>query len=145
MEDCIEIVHKPISLKKLSQWIDSPTCGAQVHFLGKVRNHNEGRDVLGIEYQAYTVMAVEEMKKIVHEAKQQWHFYKCAFVHRLGKLGMGEVSVALFISAPHRKEAFNASQWMISEMKKRVPIWKKEFYLDGSSWIGLQQCHHEIS
>ena len=145
MKDCIKIVDRPIDLQKLSLWLSDPSCGAEVHFIGKVRNHNEGKDVLAIEYQAYTDMALEEMNTIALEAKQKWPFYKCAFVHRLGQLSVGDVAVALLISSPHRNEVFCASEWMISEMKKRVPIWKKEFYLDGSSWIGLQRCHHGVS
>lgn len=145
MEDFyIDIVDKPIDLKKLPQWIKDPRCGAEVQFLGKVRNHHEGKEVLAIEYQAYTEMVLVEMRKIINEARQKWPFYKCAFVHRVGKLKIGDISLALFISSPHRKEGFCASQWIISEMKKRVPIWKKEFYNDGSAWLGFQKCSHEM-
>ncbi len=138
------IVETFIQLRELEDWIWDPACGAVICFLGTVRNINLGKEVLEIEYSAYPEMALKEMHRIVDEAFKQWPLSKCAFVHRVGKLKAGDAAVALLVSSEHREPGFYASQWIISEMKKQVPIWKKEFYQDGSSWLGLQ-CDHTLS
>lgn len=117
-----------------------PCCGALVQFEGIVRDHNEGQRVVGIEYECFWEMAERELEKILKEAKKRWSVHEVFIAHRIGRLAVKEVSLVLFVLSPHRREAFEASQYIIDELKKRVPIWKKEFYEDGKSdWI---VCHH---
>ncbi|MBI2608956.1 MAG: molybdenum cofactor biosynthesis protein MoaE [Deltaproteobacteria bacterium] len=142
MESKVFITEEKIDVSRLEDWVWSPTCGATLCFLGKVRNHNESKKVLSLEYSAYKEMAEKEMHKIVEEAFHKWPFEKCIFVHRVGRLCVGETAVALLISSFHRKEAYEASQFIMRSLKKTVPLWKKEFYEDGSLWLGVQ-CQHE--
>jgi molybdopterin synthase catalytic subunit len=106
-------------------------------FWGVVRNENDGREVNGLEYEAYAGMAEAKLREIVAEAAQRWSVGEIAVVHRIGKLNVGEASVGIAVAAPHRAEAYEASRYMIEELKRRVPIWKREHYLDGpSAWLG---------
>jgi molybdopterin synthase catalytic subunit len=144
LKSIVQIVHEPIDENALSDWVWSPSVGAEVKFLGKVRNHNARKKVTSIEYSAYDEMAVKEMKNIIQKAFKAFPIEKAAFVHRVGSLTIGDVAVAVFVSSSHRKEAFEASQFILNELKKYVPIWKKEFYEDGSEWLGVQ-CSHAVS
>ena len=130
MEKLIEIVDTPINVEALENWIEDPTCGAVVSFLGKVRNENEGKKISELEYTAYTEMALKQLEIILAEARNIWDVKKVALVHRLGKLKIGETAVAVFVASPHRKEAFCTCEYIIRELKKRVPIWKKEKYIN---------------
>lgn len=110
--------------------------GAALLFLGVVRNHNEGRAVGHLDYQAYPQMAETTLREIVEEAQARWRVGEIGAVHRIGRLEIGEVSVAIVVTAPHRGDAYEASRYVIEELKKRVPIWKREGYLDGESeWL----------
>jgi molybdopterin synthase catalytic subunit len=112
------------------------TDGAVILFLGVVRNQNEGRDVGHLDYQAYPPMAESTLREIVGEARERWRTGEMAVTHRYGRLEIGEVSVAIAVAAPHRGDAYGASRYIIEELKKRVPIWKREGYLDGESeWL----------
>jgi molybdopterin synthase catalytic subunit len=117
-----------------------PSCGAVFQFEGVVRNRNEGKNVAGIEYECFEEMAKKELKKIIEEAKEKWGVHQIFLAHRMGRLDVGEISLILFVAAPHRREAFEASQYIIDELKQRAPIWKKEFYVNGQTqWV---ECHH---
>ncbi len=110
--------------------------GAITLFAGTVRDHNDGRDVIGIEYDAYDAMAAAEMTRIVDEAVGQFPGIRITVVHRLGELGVGEVSVAIACASPHRAAALDACRYVIEQLKKRVPIWKRELYADGTrEWV----------
>lgn len=110
--------------------------GAAVLFLGKVRDHNDGRPVSGMRYDAYGAMAEKVLAEIAAEAAARLGTDRLAVVHRVGELAIGEVSVAIGTSSPHRAEAFDAARFVIEEIKKRVPIWKKEHYTaGGSEWL----------
>lgn len=110
--------------------------GAVLLFLGTVRNHAEGRSVLGIRYDAYEKMGTEVLAEIAHEAIERHGVDRVAVVHRTGELLVGEVSVAIAVSSPHRAEAYDASRFVIEEIKKRLPVWKKERYVDGQdAWV----------
>jgi len=110
--------------------------GAAILFLGMVRDHNDGREVGHLDYQAYPEMAEATLREIVAEAAAQWDTGGISVVHRIGRLEVGEVSVAILVASPHRGEAYAASRFVIEELKKRVPIWKREGYLEGDSeWL----------
>jgi molybdopterin synthase catalytic subunit len=110
--------------------------GAALLFVGLVRNHNEGKDVGHLDYQAYPEMAEAVLREIVAEAHARWDTGYISVVHRIGRLEIGETSVAIAVASPHRGDAYEASRYIIEELKKRVPIWKREGYLDGESeWL----------
>ncbi|MQA92034.1 MAG: molybdenum cofactor biosynthesis protein MoaE [Gemmatimonas sp.] len=112
------------------------TDGAALLFVGIVRDHNEGREVGHLDYQAYPEMAETVLRNIVAEARSRWETGAVSVIHRIGRLEIGEVSVAIAVSSPHRGDAYSASRYVIEELKKRVPIWKREGYLDGESeWL----------
>jgi molybdopterin synthase catalytic subunit len=125
----------PISLEALCHEVAAPECGGIATFLGLVRNHHEGRAVLGIEYSAYQEMAESVSEAIVAEAKARWPV-RIALLHRTGELEVGEVAVAIAAAGAHREEAFAACRYVIEEVKRRVPIWKRERFVDGTeAWV----------
>ena len=110
--------------------------GASLLFLGVVRDHNDGRSVAGVQYDAYEEMAEQVLSEIVEEAARAAGTDRVAAIHRIGELRVGEVSVAITVSSPHRAEAYDASRYIIEEIKKRLPVWKKEHYSDGAEgWV----------
>lgn len=130
------IVREPIDAAALLREAVSPSDGAALLFWGVVRNENEGRPVAHLEYQAYAEMAELEMRRIADEARERWGTGAVHLVHRVGKLEVGEASVAIVVASPHRAEAYEASRYVIEELKRRVPVWKREGYLDGvSEWV----------
>ncbi len=100
-----------------------------------VRKFTKGRETLYLVYEAYEPMALKEMEKLIKAAHEQFEVSNVGIVHRLGKLDIGETSVVISVAAPHRKAAFDACEWLIRELKRTVPIWKKEVYADGEEWI----------
>jgi molybdopterin synthase catalytic subunit len=115
--------------------------GGYVSFEGWVRDHNEGREVSRLEYEAYSELAVEEGDRIVGEALGRFPIKHALCIHRLGELAIGEMAVWVGASSAHRAEAFEACRYIIDEVKHRLPIWKKEFYLSGDSgWVGCERC-----
>jgi molybdopterin synthase catalytic subunit len=118
--------------------------GATVLFLGTVRDVNDGASVSGLDYSAYTAMAEKELKAIVAEAAERWQTPDIVVEHRVGALGLGEASVAIAVAHPHRGPAFDASRYIIEELKQRLPIWKREHYVDGrSDWVQVEE--HRVS
>lgn len=114
-----------------------PEDGAVLLFLGTVRNHNEGRSVGHLDYEAYVPMAEATLVAIADEAMSRWDTGEISITHRYGRLKIGDVSVAITVAAPHRGDAYAASRYVIEELKKRAPIWKREGYLTGEvEWIG---------
>lgn len=110
--------------------------GAVLLFVGVVRHENEGKAVVRLEYEAYAPMAEREMEKIAREAAERWGTGAISIVHRTGTLEVGEPSVAIAVAAPHRGEAYEASRYVIEELKRRVPVWKREGYAEGpSEWL----------
>jgi molybdopterin synthase catalytic subunit len=117
--------------------VGSEEDGAVVLFVGTVRCKNEGRRVIGIRYDAYREMAEKVLAEIVEEARSQVQGARVAAAHRIGEMGIGECSVAIAVSTPHRAEAFELSRYVIEEIKKRLPVWKHEAYEDGDrNWVG---------
>lgn len=116
--------------------VGSDEDGAAILFLGVVRDHADGRPVSGMRYDSYVEMAEPVLAEIAREAAGRLGTDRVAVVHRVGELDIGEVSVAVAVSSPHRAEAFDASRYVIEEIKKRLPVWKKEHYADGSAeWV----------
>lgn len=131
-----EVTADPIDTAELLTRVGDPQDGAVALFLGIVRNHNESRPVTGMDYEGYAEMAREQLSTIVREAAERAGSDRIAAVHRLGTLAVGEVSVAIAASTPHRAEAFDAARYVIEEVKKRLPVWKREHYLDsGAEWL----------
>ena len=116
-------------------------CGAYASFEGWVRNRNEGRQVQRLEYEGYEALGVKEGNRIIAEARDRFGIDNLHCVHRLGLLELGELAVWVGVSSPHRDEAFAACRYVIDEVKHRVPIWKKEHYVDGDSgWVNCERC-----
>jgi molybdopterin synthase catalytic subunit len=129
----IALHHEPLDLVALTG--TDPQDGALCLFVGVVRDSNRGRSVMHLEYEAYEEMAREEMVRIEAEIRSRWPVSDVRLAHRLGRLGVGEPSVAVAVASPHRAEAFAACRYAIDTLKSRVPIWKKEHYADESAWI----------
>ncbi len=131
----IEIVNKDIDAAELLASVVAPEAGGINLFLGTTRNHSKGKKVVRLEYEAYTPMALTLLREIEGEIREKWSINKISIVHRIGVVPVMEASVAIAVSAAHRKEAFEACRYAIDELKKRVPIWKKEIFEDGEVWV----------
>ncbi len=129
----IALIRNPIDIAALL----APTAadGALCTFVGVVRDHNAGKAVLHLEYEAFEEMALPLMEEIAAEARRRWPITAIAMVHRLGRLQIGEASVVVAVTSPHRGDAFAACRYAIDTLKATVPIWKKEFYADGAVWL----------
>lgn len=130
------VTDAPIDAARLLADAVSPADGAALLFQGVVRNENEGRPVARLEYQAYGAMAEAEMLRIATEAVERFGTGDVHVVHRVGMLEIGEASVAICVAAPHRGQAYEASRYVIEQLKRRVPVWKREGYTDGDTeWV----------
>ena len=131
----IALGAEPLRVEDLIESVHRDDCGAVVAFLGTVRRAGDGdRAVEAMEYEAYAEMALPEMRAIVAEAQSRFAGARVAMAHRTGELAVGEPSVAVVAVAPHREAAFDACEYAIDELKRRVPIWKKERYADGGAF-----------
>ena len=133
MGDHVRLVREPIELADLAAV--APADGALCLFVGVVRNENQGRRVERLEYEAYEEMALPLMEEIAAETRNCHRVSEVRLVHRLGRLEIGEASVAVAVASPHRGEAFAACRFAIDTLKAKVPIWKKEHYADGTAWL----------
>ncbi len=132
----IELTHDPIDYLAVTERVRRPGCGAVVTFLGTVREMTDGKVTTALEYEAYPGMAEKKLAEIEAETRQRWPVGEIVLVHRLGRLEVGEVSVAVAVSCPHRADAFDACRFAIDRLKDMVPIWKKENWADGSTeWV----------
>lgn len=130
------VVDAPINAAALIAEVSREANGAALLFIGTVRDVNDGRAVSGIEYTAYRAMAERELADIAGEARRQFGTDDIVVEHRLGTLELGETSVAIAVAHPHRSSAYEASRYLIEQLKERVPIWKLEHYADGSrDWV----------
>jgi len=132
------VVRQPIDLSELVRYVTDASAGAIATFIGTTRNNNEGRKVIALDYDAYPEMAEKELKRIGDDAKKKWRIERMAIVHRVGPVQITEASVVIAVSAAHRDDAFQACRFAIEEIKKTVPIWKKEVFEGGEVWIGTQ-------
>jgi molybdopterin synthase catalytic subunit len=132
----IRLTSEPIDYALLTESVRSSDSGAVVLFLGTVRELTDGRQTIALDYDAYAPMAEAKLNELETQARARWPIDKVAIVHRTGRLELGEVSVAVAVSCPHRHEAFEAARFLIDELKVTVPIWKKENWSDGTTeWI----------
>jgi molybdopterin synthase catalytic subunit len=141
MVPLLRIGPEPLNLEAITAALtanagaDAGADGAVVTFLGLVRNHNAGRSVRYLEYEAYEPLAVKAFEKISAEINERWNDVRLALHHRIGRLGIGEASVAIVTRSPHRGHAYAASRYAIERVKQIAPIWKREFFDGGDVWI----------
>lgn len=131
-----ELTDHPIDFAAVTQSVRSNNAGAVVLFMGTVREFTGEAHTSSLEYDAYPQMALQAMEQLEQEARHRWPLVEVNLTHRTGHLELGEIAVAVAVSAGHRAEAFEAGRWLIDTLKERVPIWKKEQYVDGSTeWV----------
>ena len=131
----IEITRDEIDVEAVTKSAYSDASGAVVTFLGTARQDKDGKNLVTLDYDAYPEMAVKKMEQVRDEIIERWPADRVSIVHRFGPVGVRVVSVAIAISCPHRKEAFEACEYAIDRIKEIVPVWKKEVYEDGSEWV----------
>ena len=135
----VRLVTDPIDVAAVLAELDDPASGALATFVGRVRDHHEGRQVERLEYSAHPTMAATQLEAIAAEAADRWPLSGLRIVHRLGTLEIGDVSVVVAVASGHRAESFAACRFAIEALKARVPIWKKEHYRAGEArWIGSE-------
>ena len=135
------IVAERIDLAAFRDSLVDRGCGGYVQFEGWVRDQNDGREVLRLEYEVYEPMAVKEGRRIIQEATERFGVQRVRAVHRSGLLELTDVAVVVGVASPHRSEAFAACRYIIDEIKQRLPIWKKEHYADGDAhWVRCDHC-----
>lgn len=132
------VTEDPVSEADVSNLVASPDAGAIVTFVGAVRNNARGRSVVSLDYEAYPPAAEKMLQQIGEEIRERWGIDATAIIHRMGHLAVGEASVAIAVASAHRGDAFDACRYAIDRIKEIVPIWKKEFYEDGETWIGSE-------
>lgn len=132
------VINQAIDLQELVRFVTDPEAGAIATFIGTTRNHNDGRKVIALDYDGYPEMAEKELARIGAAASKQWRICRMAIVHRLGPVQITEASVMIAVSSGHREAAFAACRFAIEEIKRTVPIWKKEVFEGGAVWIGTQ-------
>ena len=137
-QSLFNITATPISVEEIISKVERREAGAITTFIGTVREFTQGKRTLYLEYQAYEAMAVKKLSQIGDEIVAKWPDTKVAITHRVGKLDISEVAVVIAVSSPHRKVAYEANEYAIERIKQIVPIWKKEFWEDGTAWIGDQ-------
>jgi len=141
-----DITADPIDLEAFRKLHVDPTCGAYVQFDGWIRDHNEGRRVLRLEYEVYQPLAVKEGQVVIDEALERFEISNAFAVHRSGLLELKDVAVVVGVSSAHRAAAFDACRYIIDEVKARLPIWKKEFYENGEAeWVNCKHCGHSCT
>jgi molybdopterin synthase catalytic subunit len=133
-DDICQLVRDPIDMTALVRLVRSPEDGAIITFDGFVRDQSHDRATLYLDYEAYESMAIAKMREIIAQLHDQYRIHRVAIVHRLGRLQIGETSVFIAVSAPHRAAAFDACRFAIDTLKRTVPIWKKEYFEDGAVW-----------
>jgi molybdopterin synthase catalytic subunit len=142
--DFFEMTVEPIDVGAVARRVMPPECGATVTLDGYVREWTRGRRTLYLVYEAYAPMALSEMRRLGRDAHERFEIAHIGIVHRTGRLEIGETSVVVSVSAPHRRAAFEACEWAIRELKRTVPIWKKEFYADGEVWVEGEGAPEEL-
>lgn len=142
----IQLTHEPIDSATLVRGAQSPSAGAVLLFLGCARQYTAGRETTELTYDAYAEMAEKELAILESQARERWDLTECLIVHRLGRVPLGEASVAIVVASAHRRAAFAAGEWLIDTVKERVPIWKQEHWADGTTeWVHPQRDSIETS
>lgn len=132
----VNISAEKLSLDEAYQSVLDEACGGNCLFIGTARNKNKGQEVTHLDFETYEAMAVKEMGKICEAAIEKFDIKKISIYHRSGEVGLKDIAVIIAVSAMHRAASFRACEFAIDELKKTVPIWKKEFLVDGSHWVG---------
>jgi molybdopterin synthase catalytic subunit len=141
MPDFFELTDQPLDIGEIARRVVPPECGATVTLDGYARQFTkdkttgEVRETEYLEYEAYEPMALKEMEKLIERVKAEFEISNVGIVHRLGRLEIGETSIVISVASPHRRAAFAACEWLIKELKRTVPIWKKEVYRGGETWV----------
>ena len=138
------LVREPIQNQVEVDKIKHPEDGATIAFEGIVRNNTRGRQTQFLDYEAYEEMALKQMEDLAGEAIEQFKVRDVRMVHRLGRLEIGETSVLIVVSSAHRGPAYEASRWLIDTLKRKVPIWKKEYFVDGAVWADGEAFPEDI-
>lgn len=141
----VELIRERIDTQAITDEIKAGEDGAITTFDGIVRNNTRGRQTLYLDYTAYEPMALEQMRALAQEAKSRFGVRDVAMVHRLGRLEIGETSILIAVASAHRGVTFAACRWLIDTLKKQVPIWKKEVFVDGAVWVPGEPFPAEIS
>jgi molybdopterin converting factor subunit 1 len=141
--DFFELTTDPVDVGAVARRVVLPKCGATVTLDGYAREWTRGRRTLYLVYEAYEPMATREMERLGQQAHEKFEIAHIGIVHRTGRLEIGETSVVIAVSAPHRRAAFEACEWAIRELKRTVPIWKKEFFEDGEVWVEGEGDHSD--
>ncbi len=143
-EDSFGITLAPLSIQEIYTAADDPANGAVVLMSGMVRNQTDGQAVMALEYQAYQPMALQIFYQIAEDIRERWtDVNRVAIYHRIGRLQIGEISVLVAVGCPHRSEAFAACNYAIDALKHNAPVWKKEYWKDGSSnWVNIGACEN---
>jgi len=131
----IQLLDQPLQAQDCIDFVTSEGAGGISVFIGTVRNKTKGRAVRRLEFEAYGPMAISEMRKIAETTRNRWQAEKVSIHHRSGVLQIGEIAVVIAVATPHRKAAFEACQYAIDTLKETVPIWKKEIFEDGETWV----------
>ena len=125
----------PIRIDDYYPLLQSDEAGGICLFIGTIRNKNLNKEVKALDFEAYSPMAVKQIERLIEAARAQWPLNNVVVIHRTGALDIGDIAVLIGVSSVHRPEAFASCQWLIDHLKKEVPIWKNEFYEDGSNWL----------
>jgi len=131
----VKLVSEKISIDAILETVEDHGTGGVVLFLGRVRDFADGRQVTAMDYEAYPDMAIKKMQELEEKTRSKWPVKQMAMVHRVGNLQLGDVSVAIAVACAHRKDAFEACRFAIDTLKETVPIWKKEYFVDGEAWV----------
>jgi len=140
--DLCVVTEDALHLQSICDAVADPGAGSISTFIGVTRNNFNGKEVLKLEYEVYKPMAESELKKICQQVREKWKVMHIAMYHKTGLVPIGEASVIIAISSEHRTESLEAVHWAIDELKATVPVWKKEYYADGSVWKGNAECRH---
>lgn len=138
------IVEEPLAVEPVAALVADPGAGAVITFAGVVRDNARGRGVQALEYEAYAPLAERMLAQIGEEVRARWPVLGIAVWHRTGRLAVGETSVVIALSVPHRQAGFAACAYTIERLKEIVPIWKKEIYADGAAWIGSEAAYQQL-
>jgi molybdopterin synthase catalytic subunit len=140
--DLIAVSQDSVDPSAVVAAVSAPEAGAVVLFVGTVRDQSPGRTgVTHLEYESYDEQVIDKIAEVVAEVRERWPVRKVAAIHRIGELGVGEISIAVAVSSPHRSDAFEAGRYLIDEVKARAPIWKKEHWPGGAEWV-REDLHH---
>jgi molybdopterin synthase catalytic subunit len=129
------ISKESLDPEEAGRFVSHPEAGGISIFLGAVRNKNQGKKVVKLHYEAYDAMVIREMEKSILQVREKWQLNRVYLAHRAGDLEIGDIAIVIACSSIHRKEALEATSWLIDDLKARLPIWKKELYEDGSEWL----------